>query len=249
MPCCSNAIGFALCAMQMGLKTNAVMDVSIIVPVLNEEAQVVSTLRSLESLPVQEVIVVDGGSTDRTQALVRGTQATLTLSLPGRARQMNHGARRAAGEVVLFLHADTCLPPSAIADIRAALADPSCVGGRFDVRLEGRRWIFKVIGFLISIRSRITRMATGDQAIFVRRAVFKEMGGFPDVPLMEDIAFFRMLKKKGRIACLRSQVLTSSRRWEQDGIWRTIWRMWWLRVLFLSGIPPGYLKRFYGNPR
>lgn len=223
--------------------------VSIIIPVLNEEEQIASALHDLESLPVDEVIVVDGGSTDHTRAIVANTQTTLVDSPSGRAMQMNHGAGRAGGDVLLFLHADTRLPTSAVSDIRKALSDARCVGGRFDLKLNGKRWVFKLIEALINLRSRLSRVATGDQAIFVRKEVFDAMAGFPDLPLMEDIAFCRKLKKRGRVACLRTQVVTSSRRWEKEGIWSTILKMWWLRLLFLAGVSPFFLKRFYGNAR
>ncbi|NIM21901.1 MAG: glycosyltransferase, partial [Candidatus Latescibacteria bacterium] len=167
----------------------------------------------------------------------------------GRARQMNLGARKATGDVFLFLHADTRLPASALNDVRCALAHPAFVGGRFDVELDGDRWILRVVGAMINLRSRLTKVATGDQAIFVRRKIFEEIGGFPDIPLMEDIAFSRALKRRGKIACLRSRVITSARRWEIDGVWRTIFRMWTLRLLYLAGISPLRLKQFYADTR
>jgi rSAM/selenodomain-associated transferase 2 len=225
------------------------MKVSIIMPVLNEESTVAATLAALSPLAPDEVIVVDGGSTDHTRDIVGHTSAMLLTAPRGRAQQMNYGARAAQGEVLLFLHADTRLPASALADIRAATADPSCVGGRFDVRLDRDEWPFRLIGTLINLRSRLTKGATGDQGIFVRRAVFEVLGGFPHLPLMEDIAFSRLLKRQGRVACLRSQVITSARRWERDGVWRTILKMWVFRLLFLAGVSPARLQRFYGHAR
>jgi rSAM/selenodomain-associated transferase 2 len=162
---------------------------------------------------------------------------------------MNHGAEAATGDVLLFLHADTQLPRSAFNDIRTALRDPLCGGGRFDLELEGKHWMLKVIGKMISLRSRLTGAGTGDQAIFVRRNVFFELGGYPEIPLMEDVAFSRSLKRRGRVACLRSRVLTSARRWESDGIWPTIVRMWLLKSLYLLGISPERLKRYYRDAR
>lgn len=225
------------------------MRISIVVPVLNEERTIGSTIEALSQLKPDEIIVVDGGSTDQTRKMVARRGAMLTSSPPGRARQMNHGASLARGDVFLFLHADTRLPPSAMADTRSALEDPQCAGGRFDIRLDRAEWIYRMIGTLISLRSRLTKVATGDQAIFVRRKVFEEIGGFPEISLMEDIAFSRMLKKRGRVACLQSQVITSARRWEREGVWLTILKMWVLRLLFLTGVSPSCLKRFYGDAR
>lgn len=225
------------------------MRVSIIIPVLNEESTIASTLEALRRLHSWEIIVVDGGSTDKTRDRAAKEGVVLAASPPGRARQMNLGASLARGDVLLFLHADTLLPPSGVQDVLSALEDPRCVGGRFDLRLDGGGWIFSIIGFLISLRSRLSKVATGDQAIFVRRKVFEEIGGFPDIPLMEDIAFSRMLKKRGRVACLRSRVVTSARRWEKEGVWRTIFRMWILKLLFLAGVSPFRLRRFYGDAR
>jgi len=224
------------------------MRLSIIVPVLNEEGMISSLLDALAPLSA-EVIVVDGGSRDRTREIAARKQATLVSSPPGRAQQMNHGAGIAQGSVFLFLHADTRLPDSALEDIRGALRNPQCVGGRFDVRLDGDRWMLRVIGTMITIRSRLTGVATGDQAIFVREEIFRSMRGFPEIPLMEDIAFCRRLKKRGKVACLRSRVMTSARRWEKEGVWRTILKMWALRSLFLMGVSPFRLKRFYGDAR
>jgi rSAM/selenodomain-associated transferase 2 len=225
------------------------MNVSVIIPVLNEEKTIGATLRELVLLEPHEIIVVDGGSGDRTREICEHLGAQVLNSERGRARQMNNGARRATGDGLLFLHADTRLPPSALHDITRALGDVSCVGGRFDVELEGRHWMLKVIGALINFRSRTTKVGTGDQAIFVRREVFTRMGGYPDLPLMEDIAFCRALKRAGRITCLRSRVVTSARRWETDGVWRTIVRMWALKFLYLAGVSPARLKQFYADTR
>jgi rSAM/selenodomain-associated transferase 2 len=225
------------------------MNISVIVPVLNEEKTIALILRALMQFTPHETIVVDGGSGDRTAAICHSLDIEVLSAERGRARQMNFGAGQASGEVLLFLHADTRLPPTAFADIEAALGDPSCVGGRFDLELEGSHPILKLIGALINLRSRVTKVGTGDQAIFVRREVFGRIGGYPDIPLMEDIALCRALKKVGRIACLRSRVITSARRWESDGVWRTILRMWTLKSLYLAGVSPARLKQFYADPR
>jgi len=225
------------------------MNVSVIIPVLNEEKTIGATLRELNTLQPHEIIVVDGGSRDRSREICQQLGVELLNAEPGRARQMNNGARRATGDALLFLHADTKLPASALHDIASALTDTACVGGRFDVDLEGRHWMLKVIGALINYRSRATKVGTGDQAIFVRREVFMRIGGYPDMPLMEDIALCRALKRLGAIACLRSRVITSARRWENDGVWRTIVRMWTLKFLYLAGVSPARLKQFYADSR
>lgn len=225
------------------------MNVSVIIPVLNEEKTIAATLRTLTALGPFEIIVVDGGSTDHTAEICRQIGVELLVSERGRARQMNFGAARARGEALLFLHADTQLPASALSDIAAALGAARHLGGRFDVDLEGNHWMLKIIGPLINWRSRATGVGTGDQAIFVRREIFERLGGFPDIPLMEDIAFCRALKRLGGVACLRSRVVTSARRWETDGVWRTILRMWSLKACYLAGVSPMRLKKFYADTR
>ena len=225
------------------------MRISVILPVLNEEKTISRTLAAVMALHPHEIIVVDGGSADRTRRICVEAGAKVLMTGPGRARQMNRGALDASGDILLFLHADTRLPASALRDIAAALNDARYVGGRFDVELDSDRWLLKVVGFMISLRSRLSNVGTGDQAIFVRREILAELGGFPDMPLMEDIAFCRMLRRAGKVACLRSKVVTSARRWEAGGVWRTIFKMWTLKLLYLAGVPPARLKRFYADTR
>lgn len=225
------------------------MRISVIMPVLNEEKAIGPALAALTALKPHEIIVVDGGSTDRTRSISGEAGAKVLMTSPGRARQMNRGALEATGDVLVFLHADTRLPASAFRDIESALSDARYLGGRFDVELDSDRWLLKVVGFMISLRSRLSKVGTGDQAIFVRREMFAELGGFPDMPLMEDIAFCRMLKRMGDVACLRSKAVTSARRWETDGVWRTIFRMWTLKLLYFAGVSPVRLKRFYADTR
>jgi rSAM/selenodomain-associated transferase 2 len=203
----------------------------------------------LTALQPYEAIVVDGRSEDRTREVADKFEVKIIIAERGRARQMNRGAAEASGEAYLFLHADTRLPATAFADIAVALSDPRYVGGRFDVALDGRHWMLPLVARLISYRSRVSKVGTGDQALFVRREVFQRMGGFPDIPLMEDIAFCRTLKRLGEVACLRARVVTSARRWETDGVWRTIFRMWTLKLLYLSGVSPMRLKQFYADTR
>jgi len=225
------------------------MRISVILPVLNEERAIGPTIAAVMALHPNELIVVDGGSSDDTRKISAQSGAKVLMTGPGRARQMNRGALDATGDVLLFLHADTRLPASAFRDIEAALSGPRYLGGRFDVELDSDRWLLKVVGFMISLRSRLSKIGTGDQAIFVRREIFTELGAFPDMPLMEDIAFSRMLKRAGKVACLKSKVVTSARRWETDGVWRTIFRMWTLKLLHFAGVSPARLKRFYADTR
>ena len=225
------------------------MRLSIIIPVLNEERTIAGTIAHLGPVEPYEIIAVDGGSTDRTAEIVRDGPARLVAAARGRAAQMNQGARHAGGDVLLFLHADTRLPATAGPDVERSMADPCCVGGRFDIRLDSARPLLRVVGRMISLRSRLTRVATGDQAIFARRTVFERLDGFPEIPIMEDVAFCRALKKEGRIACLRSRVVSSARRWEQNGPVRTILLMWALKLLYLAGVTPARLKRLYSEAR
>jgi rSAM/selenodomain-associated transferase 2 len=220
---------------------------SVVVPALNEAPGIRDTLLPLQPLRAagHEVIVVDGGSTDDTVRLAEPLSDRVLCSPPGRARQMNAGARAARGEVLLFLHADTLLPQGAERLIVEGLARSGRGWGRFDVRLTGRHPLLVLTARLISLRSRITGVATGDQAIFVLRDWFEAAGAFPDIPLMEDLALTRSLRRRGRPLCLRHRVVTSSRRWEERGIVRTILLMWRLRFAYCLGADPADLARRY----
>ncbi len=225
------------------------MRVSVVAPTLNEAEHIVRTLRCVRESGECELIVVDGGSSDGTLDLVRPVADILLSALHGRARQMNAGAQQASGEVLLFLHADTVLPQNFLRVLQQVLHDPRVVGGRFDIQLDALGWPFRMIETLMNYRSRWTRIATGDQAIFVRREIFMAMGGFPELELMEDIAFSRKLKRAGKIACVRERVITSARRWQRDGVLRTIVLMWMLRLAYFLGVPPRQLKAFYADTR
>jgi rSAM/selenodomain-associated transferase 2 len=224
---------------------------SIIVPVLDEAENLARLLPHLrERCPGAEVIVVDGGSVDGTARMAPvWPDVRYLASDRGRARQMNAGARAARGDVLLFLHADTLLPPGAPDAIAQALADPAVVGGRFDVSFASPRLAFRVIAACMNRRSRWSGIATGDQAIFVRRGVFEALGGYPDIPLMEDVELSARLRRRGRIGCLGSRVITSARKWEREGIVRTVLLMWALRLLYFCRVGPARLHRWYYRPR
>jgi rSAM/selenodomain-associated transferase 2 len=221
--------------------------VSIVMPVLNEAATLHDVLDSLGPLRAQaaELIVVDGHSSDSTLEIASGAADRVLTAPRGRASQMNAGAAHASGGVLIFLHADTRLPPSALASIDAALRSGRH-WGRFDVEIEGGAWTFKLIATLTNWRSRLSGIATGDQAMFVTRDAFDAVGGLPEQPLMEDIELSkRLLRRCGRPACLKARVVTSGRRWERDGIWSTILLMWRLRLLYRLGVTPERLARSY----
>ncbi len=220
---------------------------SIIIPALDEEEQITATLTPLQELRARgiEVLLVDGGSQDRTRELA-APLADRVLDAPrGRAWQMNEGARAARGDVLLFLHADTSLPKDAERLVTEALARTGRVWGRFDLRLSGRNPQLRMVETLINIRTRLSSIATGDQAIFVERRAFEALGGYEEIPLMEDIALTRALKRRSRPAHIAARVTTSSRRWEEHGIWRTIFWMWKLRWAYARGADPHDLVRGY----
>ena len=221
--------------------------ISVIVPALDEADTLAHSLGPLQCVRghCAEVIVVDGGSRDGTRR-VASPLCDRLLDVPrGRARQMNAGAAAARGTVLLFLHADTRLPSGWHELVRDALGNPGCEWGRFDVRLDGAHPMLRVVERAMNLRSRLSGIATGDQAIFVSRAAFREAGGFPDIALMEDVALSRALRARSRPACLRTAAITSSRRWERHGIARTIVLMWRLRLEYALGSDPERLARLY----
>lgn len=223
------------------------MRISIIIPTLNEAQHIESTLRCLEPLRKKghEVIVIDGGSQDSTIQLAAATADAVITSVPGRAQQMNAGARAAKGDVLWFLHADTRVPVDAAEQISQALTNPNNYWGRFDIRLSGRHFLLRVVERLMNLRSCVSGIATGDQGIFVRRACFEAIGGFPQIPLMEDVELSKRLKKWSRPCCIHHKLVTSSRRWEKHGVVRTILLMWRLRLAYALGVSADKLAPLY----
>ncbi len=223
------------------------MTLAIIVPVLNEGAALAARLQALQPLRSRgaELMVVDGGSTDGSVAVAAALADQVLTAPRGRAAQMNAGACATRAGTLLFLHADTQLPPDADALIEQAL-DAGCAWGRFDVHIAGAHPLLPMVAAFMNARSRITGIATGDQAMFVRRAVFNAVGGFAPQPLMEDIALSRRLRAVGAPACLAARVITSGRRWDEHGLWRTIALMWRLRAAYFLGASPQALAARYG---
>ena len=215
---------------------------SVVVPTLNEARGIRACLEALAPLRGRghEVIVADGGSTDGTPALAAGLCDRVLQAARGRAVQMNAGARAASGQALVFLHADTRLPLLADELIFQALTFSQW--GRFDVEIEGRNPLLKIVACGMNLRSRLSGIATGDQAIFVRRDAFP---GFPEIALMEDVAFSKAMRRAGRPACLRNRVVTSGRRWESRGVLRTVLFMWRLRLMYFLGARPDDLARRY----
>lgn len=217
---------------------------------LDEAGSIGAMLRALRrGAPQAEIIVVDGGSRDGSREAAAGLCDRLLRTAAGRARQLNAGAADARGRVLAFVHADTIVPPTFAADIQSAMCNPGVAGGRFDIVLDDAGPAYRLIGWLISLRSRLSRTATGDQAIFVRREIFEGLGGFPPIDICEDLDFSRRLKRAGAVACLRSRVITSARRWQRAGLIRTVLRMWAIRLSYLAGVSPSRLCRWYANVR
>jgi rSAM/selenodomain-associated transferase 2 len=223
--------------------------ISVVIPVLHEADWIDGVIAHTRGLPGGgdcEVIVVDGDPAGDTLAAVAQTGVTGMRAERGRSRQMNAGAAAARGEVLLFLHADTFLPPSAFADVAACLADPACDGGAFRHRFDSPRTVYRLMSALVTLRSRWTRLPFGDQAIFLRRAFFESIGGFAPIPVMEDVELVRRIRRRGGwLRITRSAVVTSRRRLEREGIGRRVVKNWALLVLFELGVPARRLARFY----
>ncbi len=221
---------------------------SIIIPVLNESATIGQHLRRLKQ-QVQgidaEIIVVDGGSDDDTFSLANAVADVVIRSEKGRAKQMNAGAKCASGDILLFLHIDTFFPDASVQSIFPFL-NQEFVWGFYTLRLSGISIFFRVIETMINIRSRTTQVATGDQCLFIKKQLFMDMGGFADMPLMEDVEITKRLRRLSSPFVVKSPLITSSRRWEKHGIMQTVLLMWSLRALYFIGVSPNRLARWYG---
>jgi rSAM/selenodomain-associated transferase 2 len=224
---------------------------SVIVPVLNEAKVIRAALAPLASLRSggHEVIVVDGGSADDTLERALPLADRVVSAPRGRARQMNVAAEVASGDVLVFLHADTLLPCNAAQLIIDGLQRSGRKWGRFDVRIDGGGPLLRLVAAMMNLRSRLTGIATGDQCMFVTVQAFRAVGGFPAIPLMEDVALSSLLARRSRPVCLRAKAATSRRRWERHGIARTILLMWWLRFRYFVGVAPERLAREYEDAR
>lgn len=225
------------------------MSISVIIPVLRERDQLndlVKTLAACAPGVPHEVIVVDGDPLGGTIKDITDSRVITLIARQGRAGQMNAGALRASGDILLFLHADTRLPRGAFGKMMKAFEDGRVIGGAFDLGIDDERRIFKIIGRAASWKHRLTRVPYGDQAIFMRKSYFMALGGYPEIPIMEDVALMKRVKRKGgRIAILPDAVATSPRKWEADGVVYTVLRNWMLQSLYLMGIPAHQLVKFY----
>jgi rSAM/selenodomain-associated transferase 2 len=224
-------------------------DISIIIPVFHEEEVINEAVDALHRLTLEsrlEIIVVDGDPEEQTLKAIRDSGVIRARSEKGRGKQMNAGAMLASGEVLLFLHADTQLPPDGLTRIGTVMRDKNCMGGSFDLGIDSDKLCFRLIERVASLRSRITRMPYGDQAVFLRKDYFLGLGGFRELPLMEDVELMRRVRHSGgKIHIIGERVKTSARRWEKEGVLCCTLRNWMLILLYLLGVSPEYLARFY----
>lgn len=234
---------------QTRVLTNSTSAISIILPVLNEAGRInelITHLRGLRSEVAIEIIVVDGDPRGSTITAIRDSGVITSIAEKGRARQLNRGALFASGDVLLFLHADTFLPADALVRVKATMDDGRYVAGAFDLGIDAERRIFRVTERYVAFRTRLTRVPYGDQAFFVRKGYFGKIGGYKEIPLMEDVEMMRRIRKRGdRIFLVPEQVMTSARRWEKEGILYCTLRNWALRLSYALGVPPERLEKWY----
>ena len=197
---------------------------------------------------MEELVFVDGGSSDNTVALIESSGFVCLQSEAGRAKQMNFGTQNSVSDIILYLHLDTRLSSSNISNIKKTY-NHGFISGRFNIRLSNIALRYRIISFFINVRSCLTKVSTGDQGIFVSRRAYEAVGGIPDIPLMEDVAFTKLLRKHGKVACLKDVLMTSSRRWEQHGVYKTVYLMWKLRFLYWLGVDPTKLAKMYKDAR
>ncbi|MFO7819717.1 MAG: TIGR04283 family arsenosugar biosynthesis glycosyltransferase [Halanaerobacter sp.] len=224
------------------------MDISVIIPVLDEQDEIVDTLEHVNSLATKgdkEIIVVDGGSKDQTMQLAKDHADKICVTEAGRGHQMNYGAESAQGDILFFLHSDSDLAEGALLELESALEDPEVIGGCFSLKIDDDSWPLRFISWTSNLRSKYLNIIFGDQGIFVRREVFAEVGGYPEIELMEDWEFSRQLAKEGKLVQLKHQIYTSARRWKKNGTWRTIWLMHKIKLLYLLGVEPKKLREIY----
>lgn len=220
------------------------MSISVIIPTLNEAGCIAAAIASVRNSGPAEIVVVDGGSSDETRERAGGADR-LVSSPAGRARQMNTGARQASGDVLLFLHADCRLGPGALASAERILSRPGVVAGCFRQRIDAGHWVYRLIDAAATLRARILGVAYGDQGLFLRRQTFERIGGFPEVPLMEDMWICRKLRYFGRLALAEQHIIVSPRRWQRQGVVRQTLRNWVLTGLSAAGVSPQTLARHY----
>lgn len=227
-------------------------DISIIIPVINEQARIKGAIERLKknqpSLKL-EIIVVDGDENGSTINFLMDSAVTKLSCLPGRGMQLNTGAKKATADILLFLHCDTILPINGLRLIRQVMSDSRVDAGAFDLAINSRKKAFRVIEKIVSLRSRLTRIPYGDQAVFIRRRLLKALGGFKNIPLMEDVELMQRIKKHGKkLQIIRQPVQTSARRWEKEGLVYTTLRNWTILTLYYLGVPPEKLVQFYRTP-
>jgi rSAM/selenodomain-associated transferase 2 len=225
------------------------MKISIVIPTLNEATNLPQTLAAIAAANHDcEVIIADGGSQDQTREIGLASGAIVLPGNPGRATQLNQGAAQATGEIYLFLHADTRLPPNWAELVAQTLANPQTIAGAFELAIDSPRWGLRLVEWGVKVRSRYCQLPYGDQAIFLRAKTFYQLGGFPEIPIMEDFQLVKQLQKLGTIVIVPAAVLTSARRWEKRGILQTTGLNQLIILGFYLGIAPSRLQTWYRGP-